>query len=383
MRRCRRVLSQIICVATFVLTVLIILRGRARLALGQRSKRLEKCLWSSPNSWKSYLSDEFYSIMKDLVEHHSWKTYENCANANVLLFVEEYEALLQNMQVLRSKVDILIIFVDDLHWHDKSKWEMKFRLFQNPSVYVFSTYAYNAQKFYPELNSLDNWFWLPHSASKRFQRRLNRTAEFSPILLTGALTPTWYPYRDLVQELGQSGALLDLMIIPHQGYAIEFNASRREQFVKDSSAYAVSITCGSRLHYALAKIFEITAHGQLLLINYEMMTILGSLKLKNDLHYLTYNAHNVLGRIQYASLEFNRPRMLEMRQRAQKLVLQHHTTRKRSEQLDWIAQCVHRSTRNKFSSIKHCHIWNFQRIIDDITLDPGVQMLLHQKKGVV
>jgi len=342
---------------------------------------ISKYVWSSPDSWKTYVSDEFYSLLTNLVTEQRWEIYRDGADAEVLLFVEEYEPLLKNVDMLRRKVDVLVIFVDDLHWHNAETWRMKLEVFKLESVYVLSTYAYMAQKLYPQLASFDRWFWLPHSASERFQVTLNDSAVHSHVLLTGALTPTWYPYRALVQELGHDGEL-NVFNIAHQGYDARVIEADSANFIQASHACALAITCGSRLHYALAKFFEIPALGQLLFANSEMVPILRQLKLEKGVHYISYNAHNLVQTMRSVT-DVSGPAFLRMRQKAQAIVLQFHSTAKRAAQLNDIVSCIRRNKSYKRMLKRQCHRWQFEgEHVDNLVLDPDMHLLLRHKRKI-
>jgi hypothetical protein len=112
----------------------------------------------------------------------------------------------------------------------------------------------------------------------------------------------------------------------------------RLEFVEKAIQFAVSLTDGSILHYAIAKIFEIAAMGQLLLLDSDMQPVVGGLGFNPGEHYLTYDSRNMTEVLKFAVS--GKASVLRMRQAAQSLALRFHTTRLRAQQLHQMMACM-------------------------------------------
>lgn len=140
----------------------------------------------------------------------------------------------------------------------------KLEAFQLPDVVIMSTYAGQAAQLYPEIDTR-KWIWVPHAASRRFiQPSINTTATLQSILLTGATSPLWYPHRAAASKLGGS-----ITQIVHPGYQ-KSPKEEQKKIMTRMVQFGIGLTDGSSLQYAVAKIFEIPATGQLLLLNDDM-----------------------------------------------------------------------------------------------------------------
>ena len=250
-------------------------------------------MWGSQAYWKNYVSDEFYETFHVFLHKQlNWKIYKHGMKVDILLFVEAYSAVCSNFHSLKKNnlVGTIVLFVDDLHWVNKKMRQQKLKAFQLPGVVIMSTYANQAAQLYPEIDT-SKWIWMPHAASRRFiQPSINTTATLQSILLTGATSSMWYPHRAKAAKLGGESGLVTQIL--HPGYQ-KSTEKEQKQFVMRMVHFGMGLTDGSSLHYALAKIFEIPATGQLLLLNDEMEAHMRNLCFVPGVHYIGYNENNM------------------------------------------------------------------------------------------
>lgn len=222
------------------------------------------------------------------------------------------------------------------------------KAFQLPGVSILSTNTYQGLQLYPEVD-MSKWILMPHSASSRFLKPLNDDASFQNVLLTGATTALWYPYRAVASTLENVHG------ISHPGYGSS-STEERKNFVEQIHQSAVGITDGSTLHYALAKIFEIPTTGQLLLLNDEMEPAMRRLGFCPGVHYISYNSNNIRAVVGAVLKSKNRDRVIDIRTKGQSLVKSIHTTRHRASQIAGVVSCIFYSRRNG----NHSHCAPFQ-----------------------
>ena len=169
-----------------------------------------KLIVSNLESLRTYLSREFYFIMRDLISTHGWRHIEMCKLWNgagtirdklidefgelpaSILFWEGYELLsARAIEIYRLDCHKFIL-ADDLHWWNDQSRQRKLVSFALCET-ILSTYGYIWNKFYPEFCGVKKVVWVPHSASPDFLLRYNQHAENS-IFLSGAMT-VHYPIR--------------------------------------------------------------------------------------------------------------------------------------------------------------------------------------------
>jgi hypothetical protein len=209
-----------------------------------------------------------------------------------------------------------------------------------------STYAYLGRALYPNSDS-SRWLWVPHSASSRFQRRVNATARTDVALMTGSAGATYYPYR------AQAAKLQSVHVLPHPGYEWQRTQAQHLAFVAEAASYAVGLTSGLTLNYAVAKFFEIPAMGQLLLANSEMEPFLRFLGYVPHVHYLLYSAAHMDTVVSLALATHH----LHVRHTGQALIKSLHTTAHRAAQLNAMARCVATVARR---AVWECRVWTWQ-----------------------
>ena len=286
--------------------------------------------WNSQDSWKQYVSDEFY----ELFHTTHWPVYKPGEQVDALVFVENYGDLLQHYGKL--PVQQYVLFVDDLHWLNAKQEQLKREVFLLPNVMFLSTYAYAALVMYRNIKP-NMWKWLPHSAALRFQQPINTTARWDKILLTGEVHATFYPLRV------QASMLPMVYQIKHPGYDLK---GQNPEFVTTMLQYAVGMASGGNLRrygntegYLVAKFFEIPAAGQLLLANDAMSDVLQAQGLVPGTHYVAYSRANMSTTMRYVLDRANRDDMERIRQAGHTFVMQHHTVGIRAQQLRTLLQC--------------------------------------------
>jgi hypothetical protein len=314
-------------------------------------------MWGSQAYWKNYVSDEFYETFHVFLHKQlNWKIYKHGMKVDVLLFVEAYSAICSNFHSLKKNdlVGTIVLFVDDLHWVNKKMRQQKLKAFQLPDVVIMSTYADQAAQLYPEIDT-SKWIWMPHSASRRFiQPSINTTATLQSILLTGATPSMWYPHRAKAAKLsGKSGLISQIL---HPGYQ-KSTEKEQKNFVTHMVHFGMGLTDGSSLHYALAKIFEIPATGQLLLLNDDMEAHMRNLCFVPGVHYIGYNEKNMKSIIKGVLSGNFGQKIMQIRTNGQKLIQKIHTTNARAIQLTNIAHCLFRNKRKNITNHSACFIW--------------------------
>ena len=278
---------------------------------------------------------QFFELFHVEMPKHGWVTYAEGMKVDVLLFVEAYEQLLDNHDRLMASgnVGLLACYGDDMHYHNVETRHLKQRAFSLPVLLVL-TYPYVGYWLYPEIDMAARSVWLPHSAAARFVRPLNHSASFEQVLLTGSTARMWYPYRAAAENERS------VLQIKHPGYAVAHSRVAKRRFVDRMVAFGVGLTDCSTLQYALAKVFEIPASGQLLLVNAEIAPVLRALCMVEGEQFLAYRKKGVSSQIEQVRSLGARTRVNHIRENGHVQVLRWHTTARRASQLDRMMRCI-------------------------------------------
>ena len=307
-----------------------------------------KLIVSHLEALRTYVSREFYYIMRDLISTHGWRHIEiyklwNGAGTirdkvidefgelpESILFWEGYELLHAQARDIHRLDCRKFVLADDLHWGRQRKL-VSFALCDK----ILSTYGYIWAKFYPELCGAKKVVWIPHSASPDFMLPYNRCPENS-ILLSGAIS-RYYPLRQQMKALHAQGSH-SIAYHGHPGYYTGYDYENDQDigggYAKTINRYRAAFTDSLTFKYVVAKYFEIPATGALLFADDAVSGPLRELGFMENRHYLSVSKETLEERIQYVLDERNHEELDEIRRRGQKLVWERHKTSDRARQIN-------------------------------------------------
>lgn len=301
---------------------------------------------------RTYVSREFYHVMRALITDFNWRHVEtrelwnqsrsirdtlldHCQELpEVILFWEGYELLTARALEIQRLPCRKAILADDLHW-----WDAGMRLRKTVGFAlcdtVISTVGYAWNGLYPEFAGTKKVVWVPHSASLDFMVPYNATPE-NAIFVSGA-TGNYYPLRDRMKALSQAGAYA-IVCQDHPGYYTGYDYDRNESvgrgYAMKINSYRAGFTDSSKFHYVLAKYFEIPATGALLLADDAVSGPLRQLGFVENEHYVAVSAENLEEKIRFVLDERNHDELDQIRRRGQELVWDQHKSLDRARQID-------------------------------------------------
>jgi hypothetical protein len=292
--------------------------------------------------------------MTDLIAHHDWRQIEtwelwnargslpdyllNCFGAlpHVILFWEGYEFVCARLAEIDRLDCRKAILADDLHWWNEAMRLRKLIAFGVCDT-VLSTYAYNWDRFYPELAGIKKPEWVPHSAAPEFMLAYNPHPENS-ILLSGVID-THYPLREQMKQLQTQGCYA-IKHHPHPGYHYSFDhltdTNVGRAYAEIINKHRVGFTDSGVYQYVVAKYFEIPATGALLLADDAVRAPLKELGFIENVHYFAVSSENCEEQVRYVLDESNREELDEIRRCGQQLVWEKHKTSDRARRIDEI-----------------------------------------------
>lgn len=311
-----------------------------------------KLIVSNLESLRTYVSREFYFIMRDLISTHGWRHIEMCKLWNgagtirdklidefgelpgSILFWEGYELLsARAIEIYRLDCHKFIL-ADDLHWWNEQLRQRKLVSFALCET-ILSTYGYIWSKFYPEFCGVKKVVWVPHSASPDFLLRYNQRPENS-IFLSGAMT-VHYPLRREMKIL-QEHSSYSIAYHSHPGYYCGYDYEKNEDigsgYAEKINRHRTGFTDSLIYKYVVAKYFEIPATGALLFADDAVSGPLKELGFIENRHYLPVSKENLEERVQYILDKRNHEELDEIRRNGQELVRERHKTSDRARQID-------------------------------------------------
>jgi hypothetical protein len=311
-----------------------------------------KLIVSHLESLRTYVSREFYYIMRELISTHGWRHIEisklwNGAGTirdklldefgelpGSILFWEGYELLNAEARDIYRLDCRKSIMADDLHYWDGQARQTKLVGFALCDT-ILSTCGYVWDSFYPEFCGTKRVVWIPHSASPDFMLPYNRYPENS-ILLSGAIS-RHYPLRQQMRALCEQG-FYSIAYHQHPGYYTGYDYES-DQYIGGAYAqtinrYRAAFTDSLIYRYVVAKYFEIAATGALLFADDAVSGPLRELGFLENQHYLPVSKETLEDRIEYVLNERNHEELDEIRRSGQELVWERHKTVDRARQIN-------------------------------------------------
>jgi hypothetical protein len=299
--------------------------------------------------WKNYVSKQYYFFLRTLQNVFGWRsfsphgiqptreeldqimlrTYGRLPDA--ILFWETYDSMV-NMTTLmeheavgqrpRSKY---IVFANDLHAFDEASKKAKTHAFAVADV-VTGPYMYALRSFVPAEQKLPTRLLLPHAAPPLVVMQPNMHP-IPKILLVGASSVEYYPYRRMVADMYERGDER-LSVVAHPGYEHNdrFRSLTGHNYGRLLSSYVAVVTDGTIHEYAVAKMIEVPAAGSLLLVNAEMIPHLSLLGFTAGEHFYAYTNETMSEVFDFVLNPANAAQITNVRLAAHALVQLRHTT---------------------------------------------------------
>ena len=311
-----------------------------------------KLIISEMDALSSYVSTEWYHVMKTLIDDYGWVNLDRYHLWNqpgsledklighlgrfpdTLLLWGRFDFAAAHLKTLSRLECYKGYFVEDLHHQDRAERLLTQCAFEYCDV-IFAAYANVFSNFYPDIVSRKHVVWVPHSASPLFMLEFNDRAENS-IFLSGAINNV-YPLRQQMQTLCSNPAY-SIVYHPHPGYHCGYDYEQDPRigkgYAQKINRYRVGFTDASVYKYLVGKHFEIAATGALLMAEDAVKNALGDLGFIEDVHYVSVSSEDMEEKIAYVLNEANHSELDQIRRRGQELVWERHTTRKRAELID-------------------------------------------------
>lgn len=311
-----------------------------------------KLLVSELEVLRTYVSREFYHVMRALITDFNWRHVETRELWNtsgnirdtllhlchelpeVILFWEGYELLTARALEIQRLPCRKAILADDLHWWDagmRMRKTVGFALCET----VISTVGYAWNRLYPEFAGTKKVVWVPHSASPDFMVPYNPDP-LNAIFVSGAYG-NYYPLRDRIRALSQTGAYA-IVCHDHPGYYTGYDYDQNEGvgrgYATKINNYRAAFTDSSKFHYVLAKYFEIPATGALLVGDDSVGDPLSRLGFIENEHYVAVSDADLEEKIRFVLDERNHEELDQIRRRGQELVWERHKSIDRARQID-------------------------------------------------
>jgi hypothetical protein len=296
----------------------------------------------------TYVSREFFYVMRDLIEVHGWRQVEPpllarrsavdiCGDIpEAVLFWEAWDLCIAMQPALSEAGCQVCLFADDLHqlWGYEHLRATRLRAFSVADK-ILCPYAYVFDDFYPELRETRRLEWIPHAASPDFDLAMNENPE-NAILLTGAGGPC-YPLRGRMKDLEEQGRY-PIVHQAHPGYGVAHDYENDPRvgrgYALGMNRYLAALTDALTFRYIVAKHFEIPAAGLLLMTDAAMAGPLRELGFIANEHYLPATTENLEELIRYVVDPANRSAIDAIRANGQRLVRSRHRTSDRARAID-------------------------------------------------
>lgn len=258
---------------------------------------------------------------------------------SVLLLLDEESLLVQLASSPSFESVSLWLYNDDPHWHAAdvaSSIQRRAEKGRNLALAerLISAQATHLPRFY---NAVDpaKCLWVPHGAGFEFILPIN-PYPVARVLLAGLVHRFWYPVRQILSDRASEGDQR-IAVYAHPGYfpaeqstpaLIETGGPLRNKHNLDLAAafnkHLACITDGSAAQYLLAKVFEITATGCLLLLHVDMVQQMKLQGFSVGNHFLAYHEDRADDVIEWILDPQNRAEVDSIRQRGRALTLARH-----------------------------------------------------------
>ncbi|GMH74832.1 hypothetical protein TrRE_jg9404 [Triparma retinervis] len=315
----------------------------------------------SYSAWDGYILSEWFDILS-IIESKGAKVHPGGASSwedleaglvagfgrlpDAIIMVEQFHLIGEwgprESEALRAMK--VVTLNDDLHFHAPLVRSQKLASFLASDLPLL-TYPFTLPIIYPELVSLKTT-WIPHSAGRHFDKLQVNMEPMRKVLLAGSAGVEYYPYRRMIWDKYEKGDDR-FTVIKHPGYSSDFAATSQDSnatndetsktiitgrhFGSTLNSYLSCVTCGSKLLYAVAKIFEIPASGCLLLLNHEMSPQVLALGFEHGVHYLAYTVDTLDEIVDWVLDEKNMVEVNKIRRRGFELARRRHTYKNRAE----------------------------------------------------
>ena len=309
-----------------------------------------KLIISEMEALSTYVSSEWYHVMKTLIDEYGWINVDRYRLWNEpgslkdklvrrLGQIPEVMLIWGNGFAAAHREDLMRLdcytgyFVEDLHKGGHERASMR-TAFERCDV-VFAAYANVLADFFPDVASSKKVVWVPHSTSPIFNLAFNEHAE-NAIFLSGAIKDV-YPLRKQMQALRHNPAY-SIVYHPHPGYYTGYDYERDDRigkgYARKINRHRVGFTDGLIYKYLVGKHFEIPAVGALLLADRAVGDGLGALGFVEDEHYVSVSSEDMEEKILYLLDEANHPALDTIRRQGQALVWDRHKTSDRAKLID-------------------------------------------------
>lgn len=184
-----------------------------------------------------------------------------------------------------------------------------------------------------------------HAASRHyFENQLEFTAKADTALLSGALTPAFYPLRTAANELYMR-KIPYMEFRKHPGYdTIPDPIAEAVSYAKQIARNKIAITGAGMgktpAPYILAKTFEIPATGTVVVMDDFVEPMMNKLGFQRNIHYISTNPEYLQSDLEFWFHPENSAKLEKISKAGYRLVLERHTLEKRVEEFEKIVAHV-------------------------------------------
>jgi hypothetical protein len=286
------------------------------------------------NYYKDFENNGWLCVKND--EITKYENLENFLKANnytpsILYFCFCNTLIEQNLNYLQRLSIKKCIYVDDLH-HSSGRVTNMYNNIFSDFTYIFSSYGYCLQKFYPNTN-IDKIVWLPHCAISSISIEYN-SSPIKKILLTGSTDKKIYPMRAKVLSLQKK---YNIEVLEHPSYRYDKHNIIGSKYYQHINKYLCSFACCSNENtpYLVKKFFEIPYSGALLLAYDKyvkgQLRELGFIDMEN---YISCDESNLCEKIEFILNPNNISIIEKIRLNGYNHVHQNHTSNERVQFID-------------------------------------------------
>lgn len=282
-------------------------------------------------NYKKITSDIITANLANLSEYLK-ESYGDYREINLLAFggIGFFVDKIDNL----TKIMTVSFIIDDIH-HGKSINRYRQTVIKK-CKYLFLHYAYHFEKYFKRHDGL---VFLPHASAYKMEFNLN---PIQKILVSGHLNREIYPNRQLMADLSQKDSRIVLFSPDYNGYRISQKDKDKTFGVKYYQLLNSYLCCFVddsiiERRYILAKFFEITASGSLLLaFNKNTKSAFEEIGFIDKVHYLSVDETDYIDTVNYVLDSNNRKAIDKIRQTGMEFTEQYHFYTNRAEFIDKI-----------------------------------------------